>query len=877
MSRLSRFFFSLRGNQLQRDVHDEVEFHIDMKVRELVAAGMPEAQARTKARRQFGNAAAIEDRTREVDHVPSLDALGRDLRFSLRSLRKSPTYTAVAVATIALGIGANLAVFGLAEALLWRPLPFRDSKNLMMLGTRNAKGQPDWTSYADMADWRAQSTTLEHLAAYTSQSVNLTGEREPERLNGGFVSGDFFTLLGIRPVRGRVFQSGDDDPANAPVAVVSYRLWQARYGGADDLVGRKLVLNGSPFTVAGVLPADFKFPWSDSDIWIPFIHYPNYRQGDRAAQNAAMFAHVRAGHTVEQAQAELTTIAGRLAAQYPDTNRDRGAVVRPFQEFLVGQLRSPLLLLWGAVGLVFLIACANLANLAMSRLLSRDHEIRVRMALGAGRIGLLSQVLLENLLLAAAGMAGAAVLGKAALDWLGRDSLDLFPTGARIELDGLTLAYGAALAVFATLLCSSFAAVQILRRRRSSAPEATRGLTESHGRGTTRRVLVVAELALSIILLAGAGLLLKSYKLLSSVDPGFHTANRLTAEYRVPRNKYQTPEQQWAFHWEVVQKLRQIPGVRSASAIHALPFSGNGSTGVILLPDRPIPPKGSEERALINRPAPGAMETLGIALERGRYLDERDHWKAGRAALVSRTFAQKFWPDQDPLGRLVRIPEFMNGVFTVVGVVGDIRQWQLDEPARPQMYVPFAQAPHIFSTVILETAGDPASFAGALRQAIWSVDKDQPVWKVRTLASLTNGFLSVRGALPRVLAGFAAFALLLAAVGIYGVIAYSTARRIREFGLRMAIGAQPRDVVWLVLRDGLRMTVLGTAIGGAATLWLARALKAQLQGQLFRVESTDPATFAAVVALLAAVSMAACYIPARRALRVDPLTALRHE
>lgn len=877
MSRLSRFFFSLRGGQLQRDVHDEVEFHIDMKTRELAALGVPEGEARARARRQFGNVAALEDRTREVDHMPSLDALGRDLRFSLRSLRKSPTFTAVAVATIALGIGANFAVFGMVEALLWRPLPFHDSKNLMMLGSVDAKGSLDWASYLDLQDWRAQSTTMEHLSGYTGQSVNLTGEREPERLNGAFVSSDFFALLGVRAGRGRVFQAGDDQAGGAPVAVVSYRLWQARYGGAEDFVGRKMILNGAPFTVAGVLPAEFKFPWSDSDVWIPFIHYPNYRPGDRGSLNAAAFGHVRAGYTREQAQAEIATIAKRLAAQFPETNRDRGATMRSFHAFLVRDLRTPLLLLWGAVGVVFLIACANLANLAMSRMLSREHEIRVRMALGAGRMGLLSQVVLENLLLALAGIGFAAAFGRAALGWLARDSFDLFPTGTRLELDAATLVYGAVLAVFATLLCSSFAATQILRRRKSTAPESIRGMTESRGRGTTRRALVVAELALSIILLAGAGLLLKSYSLLSSVDPGFRTANRLTAEYRVPRNKYQTPEQQWAFHWEVVQKLRQIPGVRSASAILAMPFSGNGSTGMIVLPDRPAPSKGSEPRALINRPAPGALETLGIPLERGRYLDERDHWKAARVALVSRTFAQKFWPDQDPLGRLVRIPEFQNAVYTVVGVVGDIRQWQLDEPARPQMYVPFAQAPHIFSTVILETSGDAASFAGALRQAVWSVDKDQPVWKVRTLASLTNGFLNARGALPRVLAGFAAFALMLAAVGIYGVIAYSTARRFREFGLRMAIGARPRDVVWLVLRDGLRMTVAGTVIGAGSAFWLSRVLKEQLKGQLFRVESSDPATFAAVVALLAAVSMAACYIPARRALRVDPVTALRHE
>lgn len=876
MSILSRLISSLRGGQLQRDVHDEVEFHIEMKTRELVALGIPEADARARARRQFGNVAAIEDRTRDIDRMPSLDSLGRDLRYGFRTLRKSPTFTAVSVATIALGIGANLAVFGMVEAFLWRPLPFPDAKNIMLVGSTDDKGQFNMAAYADLDDWRAQATTIERLSAYTSQSVNLTGDREPERFNGAFVSSDFFPLLGVQPARGRLFQPADDQPGSSAV-VVSYRIWQAKYGGAEDFVGRKLILNGTPFTVAGVLPADFKFPWSDSDVWIPFIHYPNYRPGDRGNRNAVVFGHIRQGRTIEAARAEMTTIAARLAAQYPETNRDRRAILRPYHEMLVQDLRTPLLILWGAVGMVFLIACANLANLAMSRMLSREHEIRVRMALGAGRVRLMAQLVMENLVLAAAGTAGAVALGALALAWLRQDSFDLFPTGVRLELNAPALAYGAVLAFAAVLLCSSFAAAQVLRRRKSAAPESGRGATESRGRGRTRRALVVAELALSIVLLAGAGLLLKSYHLLSSVDPGFRTANKLTAEYRVPRNKYPTPEQQWAFHWAVVQRLRQIPGVRSASSLLALPFSGNGGSTPVVLPDRQAPPKGSEPRAIVNRIAPGALETLGIPLDRGRYLDERDHGKAARTVVVSRTFAQQFWPNQECVGRSIRLPEAPESAFTIVGVVGDIQQWRLDEPLRPQMYVAMAQAPHIFSTIVMETTGDPTSFAGALRQAVWSVDKDQPVWKVRTLSSLTAGYLSVRGALPRVLAGFAAFALLLAAVGIYGVIAYSTARRIREFGLRMAIGAQPRDVAWLVLRDGLRMTLAGVAIGGLAAAWLSRVLKDQLSGQLYRVEAFDPATLAAVVILLAAVSMLACYIPARRALRVDPLTALRHE
>jgi putative ABC transport system permease protein len=535
MSRLGRFISSFTGGRLQQDVHDEVEFHIEMKTRELVAAGTSLADARAQARRQFGNVAAIEQHTRDIDRLPSLDALGRDLRYSLRALRKSPTFTAVAVATIALGIAANVAVFGMVDALLFRPLPYPDSKRLVLLGTRTNHGPLDWASATDWVDWRAQSATLERLSAYNAQSVNLTGDREPERVIGGFVSADFFSLLGATPIRGRLFQTGDDQPGAAPIVVASYRLWQTRYGGAPDFLGRKLILNGQPYTVAGVLPKEFYFPWSDIDVWMSYLNYPNFRPNARGDLNTGVFGHVKAGHSIEEAQAEMTAIAARLAAQFPDTNRDREASVFNFHDFLARDFRSSLLLLWSAVGLVFLIACANLANLALSRALSREQEMRVRLALGAGRWQLLSQAAVENLLLAAAGLVIALPLGSAALLSLQHGMETVFPLGTVLDLDLRSAAYGGCLALFAALLCSAFAAGQIWKRRTSTTPDAARGATERRGQGLTRRALVVAELALSIVLLSGAGLLLKSYARLSSVDPGFRGAHVLSAEYRVPR------------------------------------------------------------------------------------------------------------------------------------------------------------------------------------------------------------------------------------------------------------------------------------------------------------------------------------------------------
>lgn len=873
MSWVSRLVCSLRGEKLDRDLSDELAFHVEMKTRDLIEAGLSLEEARRQARRHFGNLALTKERTRDVHILRSLDALARDLRFSIRTLGRSRTFTGVAVLTLALGLGANIAVFSLVHGLLVRPLPFPDPQNLLLLSAVDSKGREDFISYTDLQDWRRQSKSLEHFSAYVTQSVNRTGEREPERLNGAFVSAEFFELLGARAALGRTFQAGDDQPGAPPVVVASYELWQSQFGGAADFLGKKLILNGNPFTVAGVLSAEFRFPWSDTEIWIPYPYYPNYRPGQRGGANAAGFARVRPGYSREQAQAEMTTIAGRLAAQFPDTNRDRGVRVCPFQEFLVRDLRSSVLLLWGAILFVLLIACANVANLALSRILSRDREIGIRAALGAGRSQLLRQLLVENLLIAFAGGCLGLLLAHWGTQLLAASQAETLPVGTRVELNAVSAAFGFSLALVGGLFCGLLPAVHVLRRDGAGLQDRGRNASESRQRGFTRRLLVVAEIALCLVLLAGAGLLLRSFARLSGVDPGFRTANLLTLEYRVPRNKYPRPQQQWNFHWLVVQRIRELPGVRSASAVLALPFSGNGGQTTFFLPDRPEPPPGSELRASINRAAPGFFETLRIPLLRGRFIEERDHAAAAPVAVVSQTFAQRYWPGQDPIGRQVRLPEFQNTAVTIVGVAGDIRHSHLEDPQPVQIYLPFAQHPHIFSTLVIETRSDPMSCANAVRRAVWSVDRDQPVWKVRTLESLVSRYLAWRSFLPRLVSGFSAFALLLAALGVYGVISYSTARRTREFGLRIAVGAQPRDVARLVLGDGVRMTLAGIALGSAGALFLTPLLKSQLYG----VSPSDPLTLLTVAILLALVALLASYLPARRALRVDPVTALRHE
>jgi putative ABC transport system permease protein len=863
MAWLNRFLASFRTERLERELDDEMAFHVEMKARDLAAAGLDGEEAERQARLRFGNATVLRERTRDRDVLLWVDELWRDVRFSVRSLARSRMYTAVVVLTLALGLGANVAVFSLVHSVLIRPLPFPDSRNLMFLMSVDENGQDDWLSYADLLDFRRQSKTLDGIAAFTAQSVNLTGERAPERLSGRFVSSPYFELLGARPELGRLLQMRDDEPGSERVTVLTHELWKNRYGGDPGIVGRKLVLNNELFTVVGVAASDSELPWWGAcDLYLPFIYYPNYKPGART-QNTAGLAHVRPGASHQQAQEELSALAKRLAGQYPDSNRGRGVRMVTFQEFLVRELRPTLRLLWGAVGFVFVIACANIANLALSRVLSRTRELGIRSALGAGRLRLVRQILAEQLLLSLCGAGIGLVLGAWGADLLAAAKAADLAGAMRIEVSPAVVAMCFGLAVAAGMMCGLLPAMHVLRE----------GGTRRRERGVTRRALVVAEVAVALVLLAGAGLLLKSFARVSGIDPGFRTHNRLTLEYRVPRNKYPEPAQQWAFHAAAIQRIRELPGVRSASAMLALPFSGNYGGTSFILPDRPEPPRGSEPQALTNRTAPGLFETLGIPLLRGRTFDERDRDGAPPVALISRTFAERYWPGRDPIGRQIRLPEADNRVVTVLGVVGDIRHRNLTDDQQVQIWFAFAQFPHIFSTLVVETHGDPLKQAEAVRGAVWSVDKDQPVWKVRTLESLVDAWLSWRGFFPRLVSGFAAFGLLLAALGIYGVVAYSTGRRTREFGVRIACGARPADVLGMVLLDGLRTTAAGLAIGIAGALALARLL----EKYLYEVKPSDPATLVTVAVVLAMVAALASFIPARRALRADPVTSLRQE
>jgi putative ABC transport system permease protein len=802
-----------------------------------------------------------------------MDTFWQDVKFGARVLLKNRGITLIAVLTLALGIGANTAIFSAVNALLLRPLPYPDADHLVVIYSKTNQDARDFVSYPDIQDWRQQSRSFSEMACWTAQSVNWTGTEEPSRVVGSFVSANFFPMLGAQAARGRVFRPEETEPGAAErVVVLSHDFWRSRLGADPAVLGMPMTLNGEVFTVAGILPASFHFAWVDSDIWLPLHKYPNFTL-NRQSPSAGVIARMKPGVTLAQAQAEMDTITARLAQQYPATNAGRGANIVRFQEVIVEDLRQWLLVLLGAVGFVLLIACANVANLLLARATARQKEFALRAALGASRGRLICQLLTETVLLWVFAGALGLLMGAWAMDGLAVLSPADLPPGIFLALDRNVLFFTLGVSILTGLLFGLAPALQFSR------PEVNEALKESGriaghgaGRGRVRNLLVVSQVALTLVLLIGAGLLLKSFSRILHVNPGFNSDNLLTLEYRLPRNKYPEPHQQWAFHHRVVERVQSLPGVRSAAVIMALPFSGNGGTTSFVALDRPAPESGKEPSAQLNRAHPETFHTLGIPVLRGRGVTEQDAAEAPRVVVINRRLAQQQWPDSDPVGRQIKL--LPGGeVATVVGVAGDILQYSLEDRQVGQIWVSYAQAPHIFATLAVRTEGDPMSMANAVRSAVWSIDRDQPVWKVRTMAYLLDRSVGQRLFILRLLGGYGVLALLLAAIGIYGVIAYSVGQRTHEFGIRIALGAQTRDVLGLVMGQGLRMTLIGVAVGLAA----AAGLTNLMESLLFGTRPTDPATYLGVALLLLMVALVACWLPARRATRVDPMVALRYE
>jgi putative ABC transport system permease protein len=794
----------------------------------------------------------------------------------MRTLLKRPGFTAVAVLTLALGIGANTAIFSVVNAVLLRPLPFKDSGRLVIVFETTQTVPRDFVSVPNLEDYRAGTRSFEEFATFVPQSVNMTGAGEPERVVGAFTTSSLFALLNVNVERGRALGAEDDAVGGGLVAVLGNEYWQRRFGGDPSVVGRPLTFNGEPFTVVGVMPAGFQFHGVAPDVMLPAHKWPNY-QVARSSHSAWVFGRLKPGVSRETAQAELGAIAKRLEEAYPADNKGRGVEVIGLQEEQVEDIRPALLILLAAVGFILLIACANIANLLLARGASRRKEVALRSALGASRVRLLRQLLTETLLLALLGGAAGLVFAQWGVDaLLSLNSANIpLQGGFRVDaaLDSRVLLFSLGLSVLTGLVFGIVPALQLSKADLNSDLKEG-GKTEGSGgsRSRLRGAFVVSQVALSLVLLVGAGLLLNSFYRLLRAEPGFDPRNLLTMEYRLPKNRYPKGGQQWAFHKEVVERVSRVPGVESAAVVRGLPFSGNGGSLTYLVPDRPAPPAGQEPKALENAIDPNYLHTVGLPLLSGRNFTLQDGPDAQPVVLVNRTMAEKLWPGEDPLGKRLEFPEAKMSA-TVVGVVGDAKQYDIGETQRPQVYTAYAQNPHIFGTLVLRANVEPLSLSKQVREAVWSVDPDQPVWKVRTVEYLLGVNVSDRRFLLYLMACFAGLALLLTALGIYGVVSYTVAQRTHEIGIRVALGAQGRDVLRLVLRHGMGLALLGVGLGLAAAYGVMRYLASLLYG----VSATDPPTYAAVALLLAGVALVACLVPALRATRVDPMVALRHE
>ncbi|HEV3469193.1 MAG TPA: ABC transporter permease [Pyrinomonadaceae bacterium] len=800
-----------------------------------------------------------------------------DARHALRTLVKSPGFTAVAVLALALGIGANTAIFSVINSVLLRPLPYREPDRLVFV-MENFQQQDSAVSFPNFADWREQNRVFEELAASRLTSFNLTGAGEAERLQGRMVTANFFEALGVEPAAGRDFTPEEDRPGGEAVAVLSHGFWQRRLGGDPKVVGRQLLLNGRSHTVVGVAPAGFEF-YTPVEVFVPLGSWTHQAMGERGS-HPSIYAvgRLKEGVTLEQARAEMDAIMERLAEQYPTTNQGHGATLIPVYENVVGGVRPALMILLGAVAFVLLIACANVANLLLARSSGRRKELAVRAALGATRGRIVRQLLVESVLLALLGGAAGLLLALWGTDLLTSMIPDAVPRPLETGVNARVLGFTLLASLLTGVIFGSVPALQASNPDLNDAlREGTRGSTGRRSR--LRNAFVVSEVALALVLLVGAGLMVKSFAEVQKVEPGFDPQKLLTAQLSLSAEKYPGPKAV-AFLEEVRQRIGALPGVESAAFSNGLPIYGAGITS-FLIEGQPRPAPGGEPTAVEYVTTPGYFRTMGIPLLKGRYLDERDTRQGQMVALVDEDFARRFFPGEDPLGKRVKLFREYPAA-EIVGVVGHVKHFGLDAaaPFQAQFYFALAQLPDDYInrmtggiSLVVRTKGDPAGAAADVRREVFAVDKEQPVYQARTMEDLISESLALRRFSMSLLALFAAVAALLAAVGIYGVMSYSVSQHTRELGIRMALGAEARDMLWLVIRQGMGLALVGVGLGLAGALALTRVMSSLLYG----VTATDPATFAAVTALLTAAALLACYVPARRATKVDPMEALRYE
>ena len=802
-----------------------------------------------------------------------METLLRDIRYGIRSLVKRPGFTVVALIALALGIGANTAIFSLVNAVLLRPLPFAEPDRLVWMwgnvrnGTNRASVAP-----LDFLDYRKENKTFEEFAASFGipLALNLTGSGEPERLSAAAVTGNYFQALGAKPALGRTFQLENERPGSDEVAVLSYGLWQKRFGGDPGIIGKTVTLDGKAREVIGVMPQHFSFPLA-AGLWIPinFDFSPEMKQ--RKAHFMRPIGKLKEGVTIAQAQADLDLVARRLEEQYPETNTGWGLRLVSLREQLVGNTRPTLLILLGAVGFVLLIACANVANLLLVRAAARQKEIALRAALGAGRFRIVRQMITESVLLALVGGTLGTLLAIWGVDLLVTLSADNLPSTAQVRIDATVLGFTLLISLFTGVLFGLAPALRTMKLNLSeSLKEGGRSSSEGAGRNRTRSVLVVIESAVAVVLLVGAGLLVRSLIQLQNTSPGFDARNLLTMRVDLSRQKYSTPEKASNFFQDLESRVGGLPGVESVGLVTELPLSGQPNDMPFTVEGRPPVTIDQAFDADFRRVNQHYLQTLRIPLLRGRSFTEQDVRQSAKVLVISELLASQVFPNEDPIGKRLLLV-MSDQPFEIIGIAGDIRHRALETQPFPAMYLPtYATG---WTNLVIRTQGDPASIAGAVRKEVHALDPDQPIADVKTMEQ----WLDTAVAAPRyrtVLLGlFALLALVLASTGIYGVMSYSVAQRTHEIGVRMALGARQLDVLKLVVLQGMGLVIIGVALGLVGAIALTRVMSTLL----FGVGAKDPFTFAVVATLLSLVAFVACYIPARRASRVDPLVALRYE
>jgi putative ABC transport system permease protein len=803
-----------------------------------------------------------------------------DLKYGFRMLLSTPRVTIAALCSLALGIGGTTAIFTVVNAVILRPLPFTDPGRLVAIWETAPDNDRRWVAPANFLDWRHDARSFTGLAAYDRYSVNLTGRERPERLRAASVSGNIWSLLGVQAELGRTFTEAQDAPGAEPAVVLTHAGWQRLFGADQTIVGRSLVIDARPHTVVGVLPDSFDFFGSDIDVVVSgdraiprSLPIPGDLTQVRDAHVIDVLGRLRSGVSVEQAQAEMTTIMRRLEQTYPRTNHQLGARVIPLQEDIVAESRTALLLLLGAVGLMLLIACVNVANLLLARAVARQREMGIRVSLGAGRARLVRQVLTETALLGVIGGALGVALAAWGVDALLALAPDGIPRSAGIHIDPATVLVAAILSLGTALLFGLAPALHATSPRLHQAIHAeTSRVSEGRSQRRMQQALVVSELTLAQVLVAGAALLIASFVNVHNVDLGFNPDHVLAVELTMPMGKYKEPERKLAFNRAVLEKLEALPGVRSAAATLTVPLRGAINRGVWLL-DRPEPPPGQQPDIDFMIVSAAYFRTLGIPLIAGRTLSEQDTFTSPRVAVISQTMARRYWPGGNALGQRVRFGG--SKIAEVVGVVGDVRQRDPARAPEPLLYIPFQQdvEPWNFIAFALRVQGDPEALSNAVREAVLTVDPDQPVARIRAIDDIADTLLAGRRFNTILLTLFSAVAVLLAAIGTYGVMAYSVSRRTREIGVRAALGARPSDVMRMVLAQGAGLVATAIGIGLAAAL----ATNRLLSQQLFEVSATDPGTLATGAVVLSSFALLACYIPARRAMRIEPIQALRED